>query len=312
MLGMRLVDLTASLQLKPDESRRIGSLLERGGALAMELERLDSLGVYPITRADSEYPPRYRERLKDSAPPVLFCAGDYRLMQQPGIAVVGSRNLGMEGEEIARKLGEACAISGVILISGGARGTDALSMISALENGGKVVGILAESLVKTIRQPASREAVEAGRLCFITPYHPDAPFSVGNAMGRNALIYAMADHAIVVSSDLGKGGTWEGATQAMRKGLSPVHVIEHKNVPPGNTELIQRGAIPLQVPFTFEAMDIKEHLDSMVSRKIDLPGGSGGNDRTVTPESVSVQMDLIPGFADLPQKTNKRKFSRKS
>ena len=61
-------------------------------------------------------------------------------------------------------------------------------MLSALENGGKVVGILAESLMKTIRQPASRVAVEARRLCFITPYHPDAPFSVGNAMGRNALI----------------------------------------------------------------------------------------------------------------------------
>ena len=72
MLGMQQADITASLQLDPDGSRRIGSLLERGGAMAMELERLDSLGVYPITRADSEYPPRYRERLKDSAPPVLF------------------------------------------------------------------------------------------------------------------------------------------------------------------------------------------------------------------------------------------------
>ena len=67
----------------------------------------------------------------------------------------------------------------------------------------------------------------------------------------------MADHAIIVSSDFNKGGTWEGATQAMRKCLSPVHVIEHKNMPAGNTELIHRGGIPLKVPFTFEAMNIK-------------------------------------------------------
>lgn len=294
-----MAEITAALQLSPAEAQRIGSLLERGGTLALELERLDSIGIFPLTRVDAEYPPRYRDRLKDSAPPVLFCAGDHRLTKQPGIAVVGSRNLGPAGEDIARKLGEACAASGVILVSGGARGTDAIGMKAALESGGRVVGVLADSLTKSIRQPMSREAIESGMLCFITAYHPDAPFSVGNAMGRNQLIYALAEHAVVVSSDEGKGGTWEGATQAMRKDLAPVHVVAYEGMPPGNKELIRRGAKSLPVPLTYDPSELKDHLDAEVS---------GVEPVSLSPPSPVQQ--ALPGMIDLPAAPRRKKGSK--
>ncbi len=45
------------------------------------------------------------------------------------------------------------------------------------------------------------------------PYGPDARFTVGGAMGRNGLIYCMADLAVVASAAEGEGGTWAAATE---------------------------------------------------------------------------------------------------
>ena len=51
-----------------------------------------------------------------------------------------------------------------------------------------------------------------------TPYGPDAPFSPGNAMGRNKLIYAQSLVTLVVASDRETGGTWSGAVEALKDG----------------------------------------------------------------------------------------------
>src|SRR3990172_9799744 len=59
------------LGLNPEESERFYHLLQRSGSLAIELERLSSLGIHVLTRADQEYPMRYRQRLKETAPAVL-------------------------------------------------------------------------------------------------------------------------------------------------------------------------------------------------------------------------------------------------
>ena len=58
------------LELSNDERARIASLVSRD--IQRELNHLAALGIYPITRADPDYPERYRQRLKDSAPSVLF------------------------------------------------------------------------------------------------------------------------------------------------------------------------------------------------------------------------------------------------
>ena len=41
---------------------------------------------------------------------------------------------------------------------------------------------------------------------------------MGAEIGRNRLIYCLADYAIVVASDAEKGGTWAGATEALKAG----------------------------------------------------------------------------------------------
>jgi predicted Rossmann fold nucleotide-binding protein DprA/Smf involved in DNA uptake len=68
-------------------------------------------------------------------------------------------------------------------------------------------------------------------------------------MGRNRLIYTLADYAIVVASDAETGGTWAGATEALKNKWLPVFVLEHAAMPEGNKLLLQKGALAFPHPF---------------------------------------------------------------
>ncbi|MBV6396736.1 MAG: hypothetical protein HFACDABA_02336 [Anaerolineales bacterium] len=249
-------DLRFKLDLDEQLVTRISHLVSRD--IQPELNRLASFKIFPLTRADSDYPEKYRSRLKDSAPAVLFYAGEKALLGQPGIAVVGSRHLDEAGQACAKFVGNACGMSGQVLYSGGAKGVDTLSMESALEARGTAVGVLADSLEKQVK--VRKEALKMGDLCLVTPYSPNAGFSVGAAMGRNRLIYCLADYAIVVASDVETGGTWAGATETLKNGWVPVFVLEHGQMPDGNKLLLQKGALAFPHPFKEPPVKLPEWL----------------------------------------------------
>ncbi len=266
LLDLSEQDLMSLLGLSSEEAGRISRLMERRGSLAIELERLESLGIRAFTRADANYPLRYRQRLKDAAPAVLFYAGNRELLGQPGIAVVGSRNVDQVGQDCAAYIGNACAWSGLVLYSGGAKGVDSISMKAALEGRGTAVGVLADSLEKAIRNPETRTALMRGDLCLVTPYAPNAGFSVGTAMGRNKLIYTLADYAVVAASDVEKGGTWAGATEALKAGWIPVFILDYPDMPEGNRALLKRGGIALPYPFPVEFAKLSDWLSAQAGQ----------------------------------------------
>ena len=257
--------LTDLLVLDELESDRICTLLARETQINTALDQLDSAGIFTLTRANADYPEKYRMRLKDSAPTVLFYAGEKALLGQPGIAVVGSRHLDETSQSCAEFIGNACGLSGQVLYSGGAKGVDSISMLAALEARGTAVAVLAESLAMVARSASLRPALENGDLCLVSPYAPAAPFSVGAAMGRNRLIYTLADHAIVVASDEGKGGTWAGANEALKYKWLPVFALQHAHMPPGNQQLIYRGALPFPHPFQDHYLKLKDWLDDQAA-----------------------------------------------
>lgn len=267
LIGIAPKEIQSQLGVNPEESERYYHLLERSGSLAIELERLASLGIYVLTRADQEYPARYRQRLRESAPAVLFYAGEKTLLGQPGIAVVGSRHLDEAGKACAEFVGNSCGLSGLVLYSGGAKGVDSISMNAALTSRGTAVGILAENLEKSIRNPENRATISRGDLCLVTPYSPNAPFSVGTAMGRNKLIYTLADYAIVVASDVEKGGTWAGAIEALRAKWIPVFALHHPDMPEGNKMLIHKGALHFPHPFPEHYLKLKIWLEEQSASK---------------------------------------------
>lgn len=226
------------------DQQRLNHLLGRGVQLGFSVEEWQRNGIWVISRSDQDYPVRYKKHLKDKAPPLLFGVGDRSLLKGGGIAIVGSRNVDSDGENFTRNAAELCAYNKMPVISGGARGVDQIAMNAALDAGGITIGVLAENLLKKSLERKARNAISNRQLLLISPFHPNARFTVGTAMGRNKLIYALADYGLVVSADHKKGGTWAGATEELKRENSlTIFIRLGEDVPSGNKELMKLGAL---------------------------------------------------------------------
>ncbi len=244
---------------------RLESLLGRGVLLGFAVEEWHRNGIWIISQSDTDYPDRYKRCLKDKAPPLLFGAGDRSLLKGGGLCIVGSRNVDQEGEAFTRQVAELCVYNQMPVVSGGARGVDQISMMAALEAGGVTIGVLADNLLVKSVERVARHAIAEGRLLLVSPYHPTAGFSVGTAMSRNKLIYAMADYGLVVSAEHKKGGTWAGAEEVLKRGIPvPVFVRVGKNTSPGNNKLPDMGAIPW--PDFIDRNSFKEYLSELTAQ----------------------------------------------
>ena len=235
----------ATFQDKTVTLERIQPLLDRGFQTGLLLEKWQRAGLWVITRASLDYPALLQQRLGDQAPPLFHGAGDRKKLDTKALAVVGSRNAAEDDLLFARQLGHAAASQGWTIVSGGARGVDEASMRGAIEANGTVIGVVADSLMKTATSHKYRDAIQRSDIVLLCPYHPESGFSGPNAMARNKHVYCLSRAAVVVCSDTGKGGTWAGATEDLKKKWVPVWVKHQADLRSGNRALVERGALAL-------------------------------------------------------------------
>ena len=278
---------------------RLKRLLGRGFLLSQAIERWQTRAIWIVSRADADYPKRIKMRLKEDAPAVLYGCGDAALLDSGGLAVVGSRNVDDALVEYTQGIGRLTAKAREMLISGGARGIDQAAMRGALEAGGTVAGVLADSLEKTAMNREHRNMLMGGQLVLISPYDPAAGFNVGNAMQRNKLIYALADAALVVSSDLNKGGTWAGATEQLDKlQFVPVYVRSTGELGKGLDGLRKKGALAWPNPKDVDDLRAALHVElpheqePLVQNDLlfNAPERDTGADETQEAPQVSVEV----------------------
>jgi len=244
LLGRSVEDLT-NFGIDGVMAERVVRLLDRSVALAFELDRYEQAGIRTVTVHDDGYPTRLRERLGTKAPALLHVAGAIELLAEPGVGIVGSRRVSEEGAAIAADSAKRATTCGFPVVSGGARGVDQLAMNATYQTGGRVIGVLADSLARTVADAETRRAILEATAVLVTPYGPEAPFSVGTAMGRNKMIYALSTVTLVVASDEDSGGTWSGATEALRGGFGRVAVWRGSGEGRGNAPLVRRGGVPV-------------------------------------------------------------------
>lgn len=237
-------DLRATLSNWPDRSvtvDRVAKLLDRGSALAIAMEKWLRSGLWVLARSEPDYPRLLKKRLQTSSPPVLFGCGNVKLLNQKGIAVIGSRNALANDLAYAAQTGVSAAGAGLSVVSGGARGVDEAAMLGALQADGTAIGVLADSLLRASSSQKYRKYLSQNNLALVSPYYPEAGFNTGNAMGRNKYIYCLADTAVVVHSGR-QGGTWSGALENLSKAWVPLWVKPTEDSSAGNAELVERGA----------------------------------------------------------------------
>ncbi|MCC6403660.1 MAG: DNA-processing protein DprA [Fimbriimonadaceae bacterium] len=204
-----------------------------------------------LTAACPEYPCGWRAALGSFAPPALWSRGE--IPAGPIVGVVGSRQPGWEARSFTESLARGLLQAGASIVSGGCHGVDRAAARAALEAGG--AGRVLEVLPCGLDHALPREGIVQLSAC-----SPGAPFSAGQAMERNALIYALGRRAIAVQPRRGAGGTWAGALDALRRRLAVVGV--HPGLGGGGeAALVALGAHPFAVPegealASFLALDV--------------------------------------------------------
>ncbi|MCY3710357.1 MAG: DNA-processing protein DprA [Caldilineaceae bacterium] len=211
----KVSDILKTLEKHQFDQERLSRLLGRGMQLGLALEHWQQRSIQVISRADDMYPQRLKKTLQYLAPALLYVCGDIALLQKGGLAVVGSRHVDIDLLEYTRNVGEIAASADCTIVSGGAKGIDQAAMQGATAAGGRVIGVMANNLETAVMR--NRSDLLQGRLLLCSPFDPAVRFEVWRAMDRNKLIYALSDIALVVESDVEKGGTWQGAVEQIQK-----------------------------------------------------------------------------------------------
>ena len=219
---------------------RIIELMNRGHSLALAMEKWQRAGLWVVTRSDPEYPWRLKQRLKTDSPPVLFGCGNKALLNRGGLAVIGSRNANTSDLAFTDRIGAKAADENIAIVSGAARGVDEAAMLGAMRQGGAVIGILADSLLKAATSARWRKGLMNEHVVLISPFYPEASFYAGNAMARNKYIYCLSDAALVIHSAR-KGGTISGAEENLKKGWVPLWVNPTTDTDSANADLVSKG-----------------------------------------------------------------------
>lgn len=304
-------------------AERIIELLNRGHSLALAMEKWQRAGLWVVTRSDPEYPMRLKQRLKTDSPPVLFGCGNKALLNAGGLAVIGSRNASEADLAFTDQVGAKAAKEGFAIVSGGARGVDETAMQGAMKQGGVVIGVMADSLLKAATSSKWRRGLMDDHAVLVSPFYPEAGFSVGNAMARNKYIYCLADSSLVIHSGK-KGGTLNGAEENLKKMWVPLWVKQTTDKDAANADLVAKGgrwleadaqAIMIADLMSNEggrANQVKEQMGDLFSMPAQPelffepesnPEPESGPEEVIEPEREIVVSESQTKIQDIPEQT---------
>ncbi len=213
--------------------------------------------------------PDYPEALAGIAdpPPVLWAVGRPELAQRPAVALVGARNASSLGQRMARKLAEGLGHHGFTLVSGLARGVDAVAHAATIGTG--TIAVLAggvDVLYPTENAELGRDIGRRGLRLSEQPIglQPQAR----HFPRRNRIIAGLARAVVVVEAAEGSGSliTARDALEQGREVLAvPGHPLDARAA--GCNALIRDGARLVR-----DVADIVEALETTLELPLPAPG----------------------------------------
>lgn len=217
-------------------------------------EQVAAMGARVLLAGDPEFPEQLTEI--PEPPVLLYFWGDDALLRRPIVAMVGSRDHTEYGGEAARVLASAVATRAVV-VSGMARGIDAIVHTAALDAGGGSIGVLGNGF--GVIYPQSNCAlydrmVTHGLL--VTEHPPGERPHQGSFSRRNRLISGLARVVVVVEASSTSGALVTarcGADQGRDIQAVPGGILSRTSA--GCNKLIQDGA-----KLVMSAADILEEL----------------------------------------------------
>ena len=210
---------------------------------AFILENLSNKDIDIINIWEDDYPANLKLYLKDAAPLLLYTKGNKDLLKEECIAVVGRRDATEISLEFTKNISKKLSKEYKVIVSGYAKGVDKEALESALEVKGHSIIVLPQGILtaNSIFNKYS-EQIKSGDLLIMSTYYPSSPWSVPQAMERNAYIYGLSNE-IYVSETNNSGGTWAGAINGLRYKRKVYVRIPGSAEKNSNILLIEKGAI---------------------------------------------------------------------
>ncbi|MGH7527047.1 MAG: DNA-processing protein DprA [Gemmatimonadales bacterium] len=247
------------------------------------LGEVEDAGGRALLFGDPEFPDLLRH-IPDP-PPVLFARGDLALLERPAVAIVGSRDHSPYGADVCRAIASEAAAAGIVVVSGMARGLDAVAHAAALDAGGTTIGVLGNGL--GVIYPAANRGlyrrVETDGL-LLTEFPPEERPHAGSFPRRNRLISGLARLTVVVEAAAGSGALIT-ASAALDQGREVMAVPGNITNPVslGSNCLIRDGAGVL-----LEPADLFQHYPEVEPPPPRAAGASGAMARPL-PETLGTQ-----------------------
>jgi DNA processing protein len=213
-----------------------------------------------LPRSHALFPPLLRA-IHDP-PPGLFLRGDgaVELLARPAVAIVGARACSAYGRHVARLLGRELAGTGLVVVSGMARGVDAEAHRGALDAGGTTVAVLGCGVERNY--PASHAEL-AGKIgaagLLVSEYPPGVEPAPWRFPARNRIIAGLTSATVVVEARE-RSGALITADFALEEGREvfavPGEIVSALSK--GSNALLRLGATPLTDPIdVLEALGIE-------------------------------------------------------
>ncbi|HXE41327.1 MAG TPA: DNA-processing protein DprA [Azonexus sp.] len=210
-----------------------------------------------VTLADAGYPPALLE-IPDP-PSVLYVRGNPALLQNRGLAVVGSRNATPQGVQTAENFARTIAAKGIGIISGLALGIDAAAHRGALAASGETIAVIgtgADRLYPARNRELALAIAEHGAI--VSEFPLGTPAIASNFPRRNRIISGLSRGVLVVEA-APESGSLITARLAAEQGREVFAIPGsiHSVVARGCHKLIKQGAKLVET-----AQDILEELGS--------------------------------------------------
>ncbi len=210
-----------------------------------------------VTFASEAYPPLLKQI--SSPPSVLFVQGQVETIQQPQVAIVGSRNASIDSLKIASQFARQLVENDLVVTSGLALGIDGYAHDGALNGGGKTVAVLGSGLSSIY--PARHKNL-AARICdsgaLVSEFRPYAKPRPAHFPRRNRIISGLSMGVLIVEA-AEKSGSLITARYATEQDRD-VFVVPGSILNPnciGSNRLIRQGACLVQ--------DVQHILDEIKS-----------------------------------------------
>lgn len=222
--------------------------------LEKELQYIEKHQIKVISSDDVDYP----ENLKNiyQPPPFLFAKGDVKKLNNKSFAIVGTRFPSDYGKDVTKNITQNLIANGITIVSGLARGIDAVAHKTALE-GGETIAVIGNGF-KYIYPSENRKLYE--NILEENVIVSELPFEAlpdkCNFPARNRIISGLSQGVLVVEANE-KSGSLITASHAADQGKD-IFAIPGEITNPraaGTNKLIKDGA-----KIVLDANDILEEL----------------------------------------------------